>query len=40
MYKDVSYPNEAINAGTATIIKPTDAVAASRDVVTPKYQLN
>jgi len=30
----IIYPSEAIKAGIATIIIPTDAVAARRDVLT------
>ncbi len=29
----MNYPSEAISAGTATIIKPTEAVAARSDVL-------
>ena len=33
----MSQPIEAINAGKATIIKPTDAVAARSDVLKMKF---
>ena len=37
-FKKISYPSEAISAGKATIIMPTDAVAARSDVLKVSFK--